>query len=183
LLLAECPTRWFKNSSGFRLQASGFRLQASGFRLQARSARILTLFTFSFLISSITGCDGMDSRSLTASQSTTATNSLNLLRYDGGFIFADREHVVGVDVATWGLASLSQIQRIHTSCECVRATLGELDQGRNRFILVVHVAADSKLSRSASLAVKIEAVLADESKRILSFEFTHVAIPAMNGRD
>lgn len=102
------------------------------------------------------------------------------MRYDGGFVFADQEHVVGIDVAAWGIASLSQIQKLQTSCECVHASLRKMDDGPKKIILVVRVATDAKMSRSTSLSVQIEAILTDGSKKLLTFEFTHVAIPAMN---
>ncbi len=126
------------------------------------------------------GCDGKFSDALPAAQATTTNRPLIEMRYDGGFVFADQEHVVGIDVAPWGIASLSDIQTLQTSCECVGASLTKLDDGLKKIILVLRVAPDAKLSRSASLAVQIEAILADGSKKLLSFEFTHFAIPAMN---
>ena len=167
-------------ASGFRLQASGFRLQASGFRLQATGYRLcgaLGLILVSLLIASISGCDGKFSD---ASGVTTTNRSLNEMHYDGGVVFADHDHVVGIDVAAWGIASLSDVQKIQTSCECVEATLRKMDDGPKKIILVVRVAADAKMSRSAPLAVQIEAILTDGWKKILTFDFTHVAIPAMN---
>ncbi len=102
------------------------------------------------------------------------------MRYDGGFVFADHEHVVGIDVTAWGIASLSQIQKLQTSCDCVHAGVSKMDDGPKKIILVVRVATDAKMSHSTSLSVQIEAILSDGSKKLLTFEFTHVAIPAMN---
>ena len=146
-------------------------------------ASLLRPILVALLLTSISGCDGMSPESAIASQPTTAKKSLNVMRYDGGFVFADREHVVGIDVAAWGLESPSQVQTIRTSCECVRASVRELGDGKKKIILVVQVAADAKMSGNTSLAVEIEAILADESKKVLSFEFTHEAIPATNGKD
>lgn len=143
----------------------------------------LRLTLVSLIMSSFCGCDGMAPESSIAMQPSTSNKSSSAIRYDGGIVFGDREHVVGIDVATWGLASLLQVQKIHTSCECVRASVRELGDGTKRIILVVQVAADAKMSRNTSLAVEIEAILADESKRVLSFCFTHVATPATNGKE
>jgi len=125
----------------------------------------------------------MARESFIARQPTSSSKSSIAICYDGGIVFAEREHVVGIDVAAWGLASLPQVQTIRTSCECVRASVKEIGDGPNKIILVVQVAADTKMSRNASLAVEIEAILVDESKRVLSFCFTHVATPAANGKD
>ena len=176
MFIEECPSRCFKIYSGYWLLATGYWRQV-------RSTSFLRLILVSLLMSSFTGCDGMSPESSIASQPTTAKKSLKVMRYDGGFVFADREHVVGIDVAAWSLESLSQVQTIRTSCECVRASVRELGNGPRKIILVAQVAADAKMSRNTSLAVEIEAILADESKKVLSFEFTHVAIPATNGKD
>lgn len=146
------------------------------FRLQKSYALIFV----SLLIFCIAGCDGRFSVASHATQVTTSNRSMSEMRYDGGFVFADHEHVVGIDVTAWGVASLSDVQKLQTSCECVRASLQELNEGAKKLILVVSVAADAKMSRSTSLAVQIEAILSDESKKLLTFEFTHVANPARN---
>jgi hypothetical protein len=86
-------------------------------------------------------------------------------------------------MSNWALSSASEVRTIQSSCECVHASLKELEQGSKKIVLVVDVAADAKLSHNASLAVKIEAILADESQRSLTFEFTHVAVPAPDRKD
>ena len=189
LVLAECPPRCFRffrlQATGYRLQATGVRRQASGVRRQASGVRrqasgVLDLILVSLFISFIAGCQGKFSDASLASQATTTNRSSNEMRYDGGFVFADHEHVIGIDVDSWGIASLSQVQRLQTSCECVHASLIKMDDGPKKIILVLRVAADAKMARSTSLAVQIEAILTDGSTKLLSFEFTNVAIPALN---
>ena len=143
----------------------------------------LRLVLVSLVMSSFCGCDGMAPGSSIASQPSTTNKSLSAMRYDGGFVFADREHVVGIDVAAWHLDSILQIQRIKTSCECVRASVKELGERSKKIVLVVQVAADAKMSGDNSLAVQIDAVLVDKSRRVLSFCFTHDASPAGTRKD
>ena len=137
------------------------------------------------LLACVFGCEGTVLGPSNSSQRAGATESQisKTLHYDGGFIFADGDHIVGIDVAEWGLSSPSQVQSIKTSCECVRASLRELREGPTKTVLVVQVAADSKMSRNSTLAVEIVAKLADDSKKILSFDFTHVANPSSSERD
>ncbi len=131
----------------------------------------------------VLGCEGLSTAASTAKLRSSNAKSLSEIRYDGGFVFADRDHVVGIDVSDWALTSVSQVRTIQSSCECVQASLKELEQGSKKIHLVVEVAADMKISRNASLAVMIEAVLTDESKRSLTFEFTHVAQSTTDKKD
>jgi hypothetical protein len=100
---------------------------------------------------------------------------LSGLRFDGGYLFANRKHVVGIDVEAWGIASPEDIERLETSCKCVNVSVIELEEFRPKLILVVEVAEDKNMVGTASLAVRIDAFLKDSSKRSLTFEFTHVA--------
>jgi len=151
-------------------------------RLALRACNCLVLVVVPLLLAPLTGCSETSSQAFIVSQPTNSNSSLKALHYNGGFVFADHEHIVGIDVAKWGLVSRSQVQKIETSCECVRASLKEVGDGSQRIILVVLVGADSNLSRNVTLAVRIEATLSDDSKKVLSFDFTHVAIPTANER-
>jgi hypothetical protein len=84
-----------------------------------------------------------------------------------------------VNVTAWGIRSLTEVEKIKTTCDCVQARLAEVGDEKKKSILVVTVKADTKMSRNASLAVQIEAVLVDGSSKSLSFDFTHVAPSAM----
>ena len=70
------------------------------------------------------------------------------------------------DVSKWKLASLSQVRKILTCCECVSVSLIKIGDGLRNTILVVQVAADSNLSRNVTLAVKIVLILSDDSKNV-----------------
>jgi hypothetical protein len=100
---------------------------------------------------------------------------LSELRFDGGYLFADRKHVVGIDVEAWGITSQEDIARLGSSCKCVNVRVIELNEFRPKLILVVEVAEDQNMVGTASLAVRIDALLKDSSQRSLKFEFTHVA--------
>jgi hypothetical protein len=100
---------------------------------------------------------------------------LSELRFDGGYLFANRKHVVGIDVEAWGIASPEDIERLETSCKCVNVRVIELNEFRPKLILVVEVAEDQNMVGTASLAVRIDTFLKDSSQRSLTFEFTHVA--------
>lgn len=159
-----------------------FRLLATGYWFHGVAS--LRLVLVSLAISSCCGCDGMSRNSSLAPPAISTQKSTIAIKYDGGFVFADRDHIVGIDVNAWGLESISQVQRIQTSCECVHASVRELGNGGIRkTILVVDVAADAKLSRNAALAVEIQAIHGDDSMKLLSFEFTHVAMQSLNGKD
>jgi len=98
--------------------------------------------------------------------------------YDGGFVFANENHVVGVDVGLWGLAAADDVKRIQSSCDCVRASLTELDGSPKKKVLVVTVSSDAKMKQNTPLSVSIVASLSDGSSKSLSFQFTHVVAPA-----
>lgn len=100
---------------------------------------------------------------------------LSELRFDGGYVFANRKHVVGIDVEAWGIASQEDIERLESSCKCINVRVIELNEFRPKLILVVEVAEDQNMVGTASLAVRIDAFLKDSSQRSLTFEFTHVA--------
>ncbi len=144
-----------------KTNVSGLRSQVSGV--------FLLLMTCGFV-----GCDVSWS---TLPANSSSRSPKNHLQYDGGFIFADREHTVGIDIATWGLRSINDVTLIQSSCECVQAKLIELGDASRMKLLVVDVFSDRRMSRNASLAVGIDALFADGSKKSLSFVFTHVAAP------
>lgn len=100
---------------------------------------------------------------------------LSDLRFDGGYLFANRKHVVGIDVEAWGMNSPEDFERLETSCKCLNVRLIKLEAFRPKLILVVEVGEDQNMVGTASLAVRIDAFLKDSSQRSLSFEFTHVA--------
>ena len=149
---------------------------------------MLKRFLLCFSINCLLGCNGslIESSAGTGKRPTAfskSSKSYREIRFDGGFVFADRDHVVGIDISDWALSSASEVRTLQSSCECVHASLKELEQGSKKIVLVVDVAADAKLSHNASLAVKIEAILMDESQRSLTFEFTHVAVPVPDRKD
>lgn len=133
----------------------------------------------------VLGCNGslIESSASTGKRPKVISKRYREIRFDGGFVLADSDHVVGIDISDWALSSASEVRTLQSSCECVHASLKEPEQGSKKIVLVVDVAADAKLSRNASLAVKIEAILMDESQRSLTFEFTHVAVSAPDRKD
>jgi len=165
-----------------RSQVSGLRSQVSGSRILRRR------FLLCLSIACVLGCNGslIESSASIGNHPTAfskSSKSYREIRFHGGFVFADRDHVVGIDISDWALSSASEVRTLQSSCECVHASLKELEQGSKKIALVIDIAADAKLSHNASLAVKIEAILMDKSQRSLTFEFTHVAVSAPDRKD
>lgn len=130
---------------------------------------------FSILIACLGGCDFSFSRNAIGTVPLTSIESQSQeIRYQGGYVFADQEHVVGIDVDRWGLDSAKEVREVITSCECVRASLIHLEQEPKKQLLVVHVDSDLELTRNVPLAVSIEVFLSDGSMRKATFEFTHL---------
>lgn len=146
---------------------------------------MLKRFLLCLSIACVLGCNGslIESSASTSKGPKAISKRYREIRFDGGFVFADRDHVVGIDISDWALSSASEVRTLQSSCECVHASLKELEQGSKKIVLVIDIAADAKLSHNASLAVKIEAILMDESQRSLTFEFTHVAVPVPDRKD
>jgi len=82
----------------------------------------------SILVVCLGGCDFSFSRNSTGTAPLTSIESESReIRYQGGYVFADREHIVGIDVNRWGLDSESEVRDVVSSCECVRASLIHLE--------------------------------------------------------
>jgi hypothetical protein len=130
-----------------------------------------------FILGTILGCGSKVTNASLLSVKDSKP-MLSDLRFDGGYLFANRNHVVGIDVDAWGIASPEDIERLETSCKCLNVRVIELEVFRPKLILVVEVAEDQQMVGTASLAVRIDAFLKDSSQRSLTFEFTHVAFPS-----
>jgi hypothetical protein len=152
-------------------------------RLAIDAGKIIVCLLLGLSLAVSIGCDA-SATDWTANKTETVNNHpISKIRYDAGFIFANRDHAVGIDVSSWALSSVSQVREIKSSCECTTSSLKEIGEGSGRHILVINVAADPKMVRNASLAVSIEAVLQDNSTRSMTFEFTHVAMPSSETKE
>lgn len=158
--------RWlgnFLDCKSFLLRSTPTDDKATGYR------RFLLL-----ILGIIMGC-GFQASHVFSPTVKESKPMLSELRFDGGYVFANRKHVVGIDVEAWGIASPEDIERLETSCKCVNVRVMEMNEFRPKLILVVEVAEDQNMVGTASLAVRIDAFLKDSSQRSLTFEFTHVA--------
>jgi len=152
-------------------------------RLAIDAGKIVVCLLLGMSLAVSVGCDASATDWTANKPETVDTHPEPKIRYDAGFIFANRDHVVGIDVSSWALSSLSQVRKIKSSCECTTSNLKEIEEGSGRHILVINVAADPKMVRNASLAVNIEAILQDNSTRSMSFEFTHIAMPSSQTKE
>ena len=129
---------------------------------------ILTCSVFLLCIAA-TGCHQEHSQSDVVSASGNES-----IVFQGGYIAADREHLVGFDIAPLNIPADQRVQEVQSSCECVTAKqISIVSHGINKPVLLVTVHPDSNLTGKASLAVELRINLSNHQKRSIVFEFVH----------